>query len=79
MELWISLLITASPVLADPPSLEWLEQNRIISPEVRQLLERKGADTPEKRSAALDEACRTGELSWEACKNSGRGERRRHY
>ena len=52
-----------------------LQHQRLISAEVRQVLDRHGATTQFQRVEVLDQACRTGELSLAACQSIGRGPR----
>ena len=58
-------------------SLDELQRQRLITPAVRDVLEKHDAQTPSQRQAVLDQACRTGELSPLDCDFIGRGIRRR--
>ena len=58
-------------------SLDELQRQRLITPAVRDVLEKHDAQTPSQRKAVLDQACRTGELSPMDCDFIGRGIRRR--
>ena len=58
-------------------SLDELQRQRLITPAVRDVLEKHDAQTPSQRQAVLDQACRTRELSPLDCDFIGRGIRRR--
>ncbi|CAK23892.1 hypothetical protein [Synechococcus sp. CS-197] len=58
-------------------SLDELQRQRLITPAVRDVLEKHDAQTPSQRQAVLDQACRIGELSPLDCDFIGRGIRRR--
>ena len=58
-------------------SLDELQRQRLITPAVRDVLEKHDAQTPSQRQAVLDQACLTGELSPLDCDFIGRGIRRR--
>ncbi len=83
--LWLALMVGAlistevlgwsSPARAQ--SLDELQRQRLITPAVRDVLEKHDAQTPSQRQAVLDRACRTGELSPLDCDFIGRGIRRR--
>ena len=58
-------------------SLDELQRQRLITPAVRDVLEKHDAQTPSQRQAVLGQTCRTGELSPLDCDFIGRGIRRR--
>ena len=65
------LLALSTGVLLVWPSAaqtnEVLLQERLISPTVFELLQQRGATTPEQRLRVIAEACRTGRLTAGGC------------
>jgi len=70
----ISSLLHLAPALAQ--TNERLMQERLISPEVNELLNRRGVTTREERMKVVQEACGTGELSESDCAPLGLSKRR---